>query len=214
MKKVFAWFLSAVMLFSMSFAFASCARAPKIGDIYDRVVERVEGANELNTVFYGAGLPVYKADSEYAKLTNMYYQFEHAGVYEMVTPYAKFASLSQIEDAAEKIYSKEYLEEVVYPTMFTGHAIQGIEGVQVSNARYMEDESWIYQSAEDETLYRGIIVYGYSTMRVTEPSNREACYVTMNAWMEDTPDQVKEIRLRLVLQDGAWYLDAFTGGVV
>ena len=214
MKRILSLTLCVILTLLPCMGMTSCARAPKIGDIYDRVVELVEGANELNTVFYGAGLPVYEADSEYARLTNMYYDFEHEGVYEMVTPYAKFASLSQIEDAAEKIYSKEYLEEVVYPTMFTGHAIQGIEGVQVSNARYMEDESWIYQSAEDETLYQGIIVYDYSTMRVTEPSNREACYVTMNAWMEDTPDQVKEIRLRLVLQDGAWYLDAFTGGVV
>lgn len=214
MKRILSLILCVILAVMPCVGLTSCARSPKIGDIYDRVVELVEGANELNTVFYGAGLPVYKNDSEYARLTDMYYGFEHKGVYEMVTPYAKFASVSQIEDAAERIYSKAYLEEVVYPTLFTGHAIQGIEGVQVSNARYMEDESWIYQSIDAKSLYAGMIVYDYSTMRVTAPSNREACYVTMNAWMEDTPEQVKEIRLRLVLQDGSWYLDAFTGGAV
>lgn len=204
--------LSVVLLCMSCVSFISCGSAPKIETLYDRVVELVEGANELNTLYYGAGLPVYEADSEYAELTQMYYQFSYTGSYEMVTPYAKFATVSQIEAASEKIYSKNYLEEVVYPALFTGYAIQGISGVQVAGAKYLEDGDWIYQSVSDDPLYTGMIVYDYSTMHVTPPGNREACYVTMNAWMEDTPEQVTEVRLRLVLQDGQWYLDSFTGG--
>ena len=213
MKKVTALILIMTLCVS-AMGLTSCARAPKVDDIYDRVVELVEGANELNTVFYGAGMPVYKTDSTYANLTHMYHGFDDAGDYEMVTPYAKFATVSQIEQAAEKIYSKVYLESVVYPAMFTGYAIQGVDGVQVAGARYMEDLDWIYQSTDSSQLYKGMIVYDYSTMKVVAPSNREACYVTMNAWMEDTPEKVKEIQIRLVLEEGNWYLDSFTGGTV
>jgi len=212
MKRILILLLSVCTLVS-TLMLTSCG-TPKVEDIYDRVVELVEGANELNTVFYGVGLPVYPTDSEYANLTKMYYNFEHEGSYEMVTPYSKFASVDQIKEMAEKIYSKAYLEEVVYPTLFTGHAVQGINDVQVSAARYMEDQTWIYQSVEDSTLYTGMIVYDYSTMKVVRPSKKDSCYVTMNAWMENTPDKVTEIRLKLVLQDGNWYLDAFTGGAV
>ncbi len=215
MKRIFAWILTVALVVLPALSLTSCARKPRTEDIYDRVVELVENAVELNTVFYGAGLPVYHDDSTYAKLTNMYYDFEHAGSYEMVTPYAKFATVSQIKQAAEKVYSAEYLEKVVYPALFDGYAVQGITDIQVSSARYLEDMEWIYQSTESEPLYTGIIVYDYASMEVVAPSNRKACYVTMYAWMEDAGcTEGREIRLRLVWQEDNWYLDSFTGGTL
>ena len=133
MKRVLSCILIISLLCSMTLSFSSCARAPKVDDIYDRVVELIEGANELNTVFYGAGLPVYETNSTYAQLSHMYHGFDYTGEYEMVTPYAKFASVSQIEQAAEKIYSEDYLKNIVYPAMFTGYAVQGVDGVQVKS---------------------------------------------------------------------------------
>ena len=55
-------------------------------------------------------------------------------------------------------------------------------------------------------------IYDYSTMKIVRPSNGEACYVSMNSWMPDSPDVISTNPIRLVLQDdGQWYLDSFTG---
>ena len=167
---------------------------------------------ELNTVFYGAGLPVYAEDSEYAKLQHLYFQSTHPG-YEMVTPYAKFLTFYDIKAAAERVFSKEYLETVVYVTAFDGHAISdGVDGMVVANARYFEDTNWIYRSKTASVYPVEMRVYDYASMRISRPSNGRAAYVTMNAYPEGG-GEAEEVRLRLVKdkEDGLWYLDSFTG---
>ena len=184
---------------------------PKMDELYDRVVELVEGSKELNTVFYGAGLPVYARDSEYAELNHIYFQHPQPG-YETVSPYAKFLTVADIQAAAEKIYSRAYLEEVLYVSAFTGHAFSdGAEGAVVAGATYLEDTAWIYRSETAERYPVEMRVYDYSTMRITRPSNRKAVYVTLDAYPE-AGGEAEEVRLRLVKQeDGRWYLDSFTG---
>ena len=201
------------MLASGMATFTSCSRAPALEDVYDRVVELVEASYDLNTVFYGAGLPVYKTDSEYADFTHMYYDFSHKGTYEYVTPRAKFLSEDQIRQAAEKVYSKDYLENVIYPATFVGYAIDdGMGDAAFAYARYMEEYGSFYQSTRSESYISGRRVYDFSTMQVVKPSKADACYVTMLSWLEDSPEAVTSVRLRLILQDdGLWYLDSFTG---
>ena len=58
------------------------ATVPKTEDVYDRVVELIEASYELNTVFYGAGLPVHKTDSAYAEFSHLYFDFKYEGDYE------------------------------------------------------------------------------------------------------------------------------------
>ncbi len=216
MKRLFCGILAVLLLLLGCLSFASCkGRAPKVEEIYDRVVELVEASHEINAVFYGVGLPVYAADSLYADFTHLYYDFKYKNSYEMVTDYAKFLTLFDLQTAAERVYSKEYLEEAIYPMAFEGHAIAGIGGAAVSSARFLEDEDWLYQSIDASKLYTGMIVYDYSTMKIVRPSNAKACYVTMDAWNEGEPQSVQSIRLRLTLgEDGQWYLDSFTGGTL
>ena len=95
------------------------ATVPKTDEVYDRVVELIEASYELNTVFYGAGLPVYKTDSAYADFSHLYFDFQYLGDYEIVTEYAKFLSEEEIKTAAEKVYSKSYLESL-YASIFDG----------------------------------------------------------------------------------------------
>ena len=184
-------------------------RAPKLQNVYDRVVELVEASNELNTVFYGAGLPVYERDGDYANFTHMYYGFEYGSSFESVKAQSKFLTTEQIKQKAELVYSKAYLEDVLYPLAFTGYV--GAENSSVAVARYLEDENGIVQSVKAENYLKGIRIYDYSTMKITFPSNSKAFYVTMDSWLEDSPDQVISVRLRFVLQEGQWYLDSFTG---
>ena len=146
MKRICSLLLALTLVTGALLSFGGCSSSPRVEDVYDRVVELVEASYELNTVFYGAGLPVYEADSLYAEFSNMYYGFEYEGSHESVTPYSKFATVQQIRDAAELVYSKEYLEEVIYPTLFDGYVIPGMGEVKI--ARYLEDDEWIYEIAK------------------------------------------------------------------
>lgn len=213
-KKIIAVILAAVLLLACLgiFFYCSAQKGPAVEEIYDRVVYLVESSHELNTVFYGAGLPTHAADSVYAQINHIYYDFHDTDTYEMVSSSAKFLSSSEIKLAAEKVYSKDYLEEVVYPALFTGHAISDATGTpHFAHARYLEDNDWIYQAIDKNSRFSGILVYDYSTMRVVKPSNSKMCFVEIDYWEENTPQTVRTQRLTLVLQNGLWYLDSFAG---
>ncbi len=209
MKKIVVIFL---IFCAVCPCLSSCSK-PKEEDIYDRVVYLVEGAKELNTVFYGAGLPVYAADSDYAEFTHMYFNFPYAGSYESVMENTKFLSVDAIKQRAALIYSRAYCEEVLYPMAFDGHAISdSMGGMALSHAKFYEDESWIYRTVLEDTNYlEGMRVFDYSTMKVVRPSNKKACIVEIRTWLEDTPNVVRTIQLRLVKQNGEWYLDSLAG---
>ncbi len=200
--------LVAATVFTLWFVFL---RAPRVEDVYDRVVELVENSHEVNTLFYGAGLPVHRTDSTYAEITNMYYDFSYPDTYEIVTMQSKYISTLEIKLAAEEVYSKAYLEEVLYPSAFDGHVIGTQGGSAISRAKYLEDEAWIYQLIGDKNYLRGKRIYDYSTMKIAYPSGSKAFYVTMDTWLENSPEKIEQVRLRIVLQDGQWYLDSFTG---
>ncbi len=204
--------LLCVCLLACALSLTACSRAPKVEDIYDRVVELIEASNELNVVFYGAGLPVYAADSLYADFTHLYHGFSQTASYEYVTEHAKFLTEGEIKAAAEQVYSKDYLENVLYPAAFVGYAIDdGMGSASFAHARYYDDGEHFCRSAHDENYLKGIRIYDYSTMRVTKPSDSSACYVTLDSWLESDPNTVIPVRLRLVSQNNIWYLDSFSG---
>ncbi len=205
--------LLTLCLLSSCMMLASCSRAPSEEEIYDRVVELIEGSHALNTVFYGAGLPVYAADSVYADFTHMYYGFQYTKSYEIVTEEAAFLSEEEIKQAAERIYSRGYLQEVIYPAVFDGYAIDdGMGDATVSPARYLTDGEYFCRSVHDTDYLTGMRIYDYSTLKVIRPSNAEACTISLDSWLESDPAAVLEVNLRLALgEDGQWYLDSFTG---
>ena len=212
MKKIRVIALMLCVLCMMTVMLSSCGgRAPKTEAIYDRVVELIEASYELNTVYHGQGLPVYKTDSEYAEFTHLYYNFADKGIYEMVTPYAKFQSIADIKEASEKVYSKKLLEEVFYPAAFTGYAISdGVGGSHYAYARFLEKEGQLYQYVEKGYDIQ-MRVYDYSTMKVIRPSTSKAFYVSIVSREQGSPETATEETLRFVLQDdGQWYLDTFT----
>lgn len=201
--------LAAVMLLAL----ASCSRrAPSTGEIYDRVVELVENAHALNTVFYGAGLPVHETDSEYAEIMQIYRDDPQKGIYEAVSERAMFHSELQIRAAAEQVYSKAYLEQVIYPAIFTGYAISDASGKPYfANGRYFEDGEWIYQYTGEKVTASVHLIYCFAKMQVVKPSSDKLCFVEIPCYPAGRPEEVRVRRLTLVLQDGEWYLDSFTG---
>ncbi len=205
------------MLLLSTLSFTSCA-APAVEDIYDRVVELVEASHEINTVFYGVGLPVYAADSEYVTRTlpHLYYGFSQTDSYEFVSEHAKFSDEASIRAAAEKVYGSAQLA-IFADAAFTGHAIEdSIGGSVISRARYLEQvvdtARRFCQSTEAPSIdHTAMRIYDYSTMQVHSLGRSDACTVSMNTYLENSPDDVIEIELHLILENGVWYLDSFTG---
>lgn len=199
--------------FSLTFAWFTFWRAPEVEEIYDRVVELVEGSQELNTIFYGAGLPTYSEERAAAEFSDRYKSSGCPYGYELLSSSSHYISEPQIRDAAEKIYSRDFLENVVYTQAFVGYAVEdGIGGAVFAPARFLDDGTDLFVSLSGENhLKNGIRIFDYSTMEVVSPSNASKCYVRMDSYLASDPSNRISARLTLVKQDGQWYLDSFAG---
>ena len=187
-----------------------CNSAPKIENIYDRMVYLLDSSQEVNALIYGCGLPVWEDDSEYVEFMHVYYGLDTARNYEIVMPNAKYLSVQEMKEEIEKIYSKEYLEDVIYRSIFDGYAIEdGIGGSVIGVARYYEEGAYLWQSKDFKTFYTGMRVYDYSTMQVRSLGKTDRCVVTIDSWLEDEPENVENIEILITLQNGQWYLDNF-----
>jgi len=212
-KRIIALILAVALLLGLVLGFRFCSSPPPpLEAIYDRVVELVESANRFNTILYGKGLPTYPKDSEYAEINHLY--FEGNGVprgYLVVSDYTTYTSIDQMKAEAETIYSREWLNTVMYPVLFDGYASD--DGT-IAFARYYEANGWIYmsQNVNDDFLGdSGMRMYDYSSMEIIEPSNSEKVIVQMNSWLSSNPSAVTPATVTLVLQDGQWFLHSFTG---
>ena len=209
-KKFIAGALAVVVLVVGCVLIFQYTAAPEIEDIYDRMVYLLETSQEVNALIYGCGLPVWEDDSEYVEFMHVYYGLDPARNYEIVMPNAKYLSINQMKETIEQIYAKEYLDEVIYNAIFDGFAIEdGVGGSVVRVARYYEEGNYLWQSKDFKTFYTGMRVYDYSTMQVRSLGKSDVCIVTVDSWLEDTPDQVETVEIRIALQDGEWYLDNF-----
>ena len=209
-KKFIAGALAVVVLVVSCVLLFQHNTAPKIEDIYDRMVYLIESSQEVNALIYGCGVPVWEDDSEYVEFMHVYYGLEPARNYEIVMPNAKYLSVQQMKESIEQIYSKEYLDEVIYRSIFDGYAIEdGIGGSVIGVARYYEEGNYLWQSKDFKTFYTGMRVYDYSTMQVRSLGKPNRCVVTIDSWLEDTPEEVETIEILIAFQDGEWYLDNF-----
>ncbi len=209
-KKFIAGVLAVVVLVVSGVLLFQHNNAPQIEDIYDRMVYLIESSQEVNALIYGCGVPVWEDDSEYVEFMHVYYGLEPAQHYEIVMPNAKYLSVNQMKEAIEQIYSKEYLDEVIYRSVFDGYAIDdGVGGSVVGVARYYEEGNYLWQSKDYKTFYTGMRIYDYSTMQVRSLGKADRCVVTIDSWLEDSPDEVETVEILIALQDGEWYLDNF-----
>ena len=209
-KKIIAAALAVVVLVASAALLFRFNTTPEIEDIYDRMVYLIESSHEVNTLIYGCGLPVWEDDSEYVEFMHVYYGLDPARDYEIVMPNAKYFSVNQMKEEIEKIYSKEYLDEVIYRSIFDGYAIEdGVGGSVVGVARYYEEGNYLWQSKDFKTFYTGMRVYDYSTMQIRSLGKSDRCIVTIESWLEDSPENIETVEILIKLQDGQWYLDNF-----
>lgn len=217
-KKVIAGVLALVVLAVSGVLVFQYAAAPEIEDIYDRMVYLLETSQDVNALIFGHGLPVWEDDSEYVQFENIYHRLDTARAYEIVMRYnAKYWTVEQIKDAVKSIYSQEYIDDVLNAAIFDGIAIpDGKGGSKVVVPRYYEEwvegRMYLWQSKEFRVNpYEGMRIYDYSTMQVRSLGKTDRCVITIDTWLEDSPDQVENIEILIALQNGQWYLDNFVG---
>ncbi len=203
MKKI----LLLLLLCLVMIAAASCSKrgpAPKMEDIYDRLVEVIEGSHEVNVFLFGPGLPTYPRDDAEDKLIHRYYGMSDPSR-EYVTPYAKYAMVEEMQAAAARVYGSEYRESLL-SSVFTGFVDTGVSGS--IPARYMEDEKSLYQNAYVDPLVTGTRVYDYATMKIMKGSYDTRIRVSVQSYSEKIPDEWTTIYLNFVYENGNWYLDS------
>ena len=206
MKKII--FRSALLIFivlSMLISLCTCNnKMPELDDdLRDRFINLIEDSKELNTIFFGAGLPVYYRDNEYSERLGVYFNDEMLGYYR-VNENSSYITIDSIKAAAEKVYSKEYLS-ALYETAFDGV----MTGNDSAYLRFYDDGEWLYQNilANDFELCERI--YDYSTMKIVKPSSDSYINVTVESYTLKNSERI-EITLSFVYENGSWFLDCPT----
>ncbi len=202
-KTIQVYFLVFILLFSL----AACSfrgPAPKLEQVYDRLVEVIEKSHEVNVLLFGAGLPVYSRGDAEDTLIHRYYGVVDNGR-EYVTPYAKFMTVEEMKTAVSEVYCAAYRESL-FSSLFTGYADSGLSVTMP--ARYSEDEKAIYQNVYVDPLVTGTRVYDYASMKLTKESFDTYLRVEVQSYSEKTPGEWKTTYLTFVYENGNWYLNS------
>lgn len=207
MKRIFTLLLALVLLAGSALGLASCSAsesAPELDTVYDRLVQVIEASHEVNVLLFGAGLPVYPRGDAEDELVHRYYGVADNGQ-QFVTPYAKYASIAEMQAAIAAVYSTEYRESL-YESLFTGYAAD--EMSVIMPARFSEDDRFLYMSKYVDPLVDGVRVYDYASMEIVSYSHSSRLRVSINSYTEDRPEEWKRVYLSFVYENGNWYLDS------
>jgi hypothetical protein len=189
---------------------AGCGqKAPAVEELYGRVVELVEGSHEVNTLLFGAGIPVHEKEDEGSALKHLYGTQEFLS-YEYAREQSDYYFPEDVKRAAERIYSEGYLKSV-YTSLFDGIMIP--ETGAVLYARYMETPALnggLSQSVNAEGMELTPRIYRYETMRVEPASTSKYALVTMETYLpsESGTPEIVEVTLSLTYENGNWFLDS------
>lgn len=204
MKKGLILIIAVAMVVLPMFSCSRYGPPPEMEEVYDRLVEVIEESHEVNVLLFGAGLPTYARGDAEDDLIHRYYNFSDS-TREYVTPYAKFATITDMREAIARVYGSEYRESLM-ESLFTGYADTG---VSVSlPARYSEDEKAMYQNKNITPLVTGTRVYDYAGMRMLKGSNQRYIKVEIRSYTEDCPEEWVKVTLSFVYENGNWYLNS------
>lgn len=194
----------ALVLIIVVLGMSSCSgSAPKIDEVRDRIVYLIEGSKEINILFFGSGLPIYKRDGLIETELGVYYEDEYTA-YNKVMENSRFKSIDDMKKAAERVYSENYLD-AIYETAFEGYMTGGSSAYM----RFLETSDWMYQSISATDFDLSERIYDYSSMEIVKPSNGEYLNITIDTYtLRDK--KVKTITLSFIYERGNWYLDSPT----
>lgn len=139
-----------------------------------------------------------------------YYTSADPDDYDFIRADSTYRTIDEIKTLMQTVYSRNYSISL-YSALFDGIA----SGDTVLKARYAElsslGASRLAQSNTYEPLFSEQRVYLFDTAQVVKwGSDSKRVIVSVQTYLPSSPKDVKEVKINLVLQDGAWYLDSPT----
>ena len=179
-------------------------RLPRLDEeMKDRFVYLIEESKDMNTVFFGAGLPVYYRENALSDRLGVYYNDEPI-TYNKVSEFSSYQYIDDIKKKAESIYTEKYLS-ALYETAFDGV----MTGNSSAYLRFYEQEDTLYQSMLAKDFGVNERIYDYSTMKIVRPSNKTYVNIVIESYTLNDPTRVS-INLSFNYERGNWYLDSPT----
>ncbi len=168
----------------------------------------------LTAVYVNSEDELYYYSIEYTeKEYDFYYSDSDPDDYDYVSEQSEYQTVDQIKIAAEKIYSKDYLEASVYEALFTGAVVS--DNVSGLSARYIEYQHSILGSVlMQSNTYKPLVsekrIFDFSTAEMVKPSNKKLVNIEVETYLESSPEERVTVRVTMVLVNGEWYLDSGT----
>ena len=175
-----------------------------------------EAVDGKTAVYEDAASNTYCYAIEYEeKKYDFYYSSDDPETYDYVRSDSEYVSIAEIKAAAEKVYSKGYLEQAVYVALFTGAVASDDLSLDSLSARYIEYAAdglgtVLMQSNTYEPLITETRVFDFSTATMVRPSNKKIVSISIESYLPSAPEKRITVTLTLAKQDGEWFLDSGT----
>lgn len=213
-SKVFA-FLTLVLSICIIMSISSCASNMTDDEARKILEELVPLSQNLNDIFWGEGLPVEDSEDTVDSVK--------ADQYRPVTDAAEYKSVEEIKDAAEKVFSSDYLVNSVYPTVFGEYNKDDMtkDDIQKDDG-YVYDASDLglntiyprYKQERDGILYRNVSREPYelnTEIRTDTAVVKKRANNLIICEVECVCSGVtSKMDITLRYQDGVWLLDGPT----
>ena len=183
---------------------AGCAgTAPSLDTLNERFVYLIEESKELNTLFFGKGLPVFRRDESLSDRKMIYYVDEVSG-YDRVMENSPYYSIDEMKAKAELVFSKDYLSDL-YESAFDGIMMDDSSAY----LRFYDNGEWLHQNTNAMDFGLSERIYDYSTMKIVEPSTTDYVNISIESYTLADPTR-REVSLSFVYENGNWFLDSPT----
>lgn len=202
-RRLLSLAVACLLLLSALCGCGSRSTPPELYEIYDEAVALIEASFTVNDALLGHGLPVYRIDSEYAKIHGLYADNDFAN-YEHVTPESPYRTIDDIKTAMAAVYSADYCESL-YANLFDGF----VSGSTFVRAQYREDAKGLYLVTDYKPLVTGQRVYDYATMKIVEPSSLDYVNLEIESYLPGETERLN-VTISLVLEEDGWRLDTPT----
>lgn len=193
-----------ILVLLLVLPFAGCAgAAPSLDTLKERFVYLIEESKELNTLFFGKGLPVFRRDGKLSDRKMIYYVDEVRG-YDRVMENSAYYSIDEMKAQVELIFSEDYLSEL-YEGAFDGIMMDDSSAY----LRFYDNGEWLHQNTNAIDFGLSERIYDYSTMKIVEPSTGDYVNISIESYTLADPTK-REVSLSFVYENGNWYLDSPT----
>ncbi len=175
-------------------------------DKYALVVPKNEVTADMGEPIYTTEEASYFAIDYTEPVIEYVYTEDDDKYYDVVRADSKYLAVYEIKEAAEKVYSPDYLEGI-YQVAFEGI---GGSSYGIKLARFYTEGGLLKQYNQLESYIESKRIYDYSTLKIVRPSNDQFMNVTVDTHI-DGEDEILKVTLRFIKgEDGEWYLDSPT----